>query len=138
MKKVFATILAIIYLSTSMGATVHLHYCMGKLFSWGLADQDSQNCGQCGMPKNTRDGHCMAMKDGCCKDQQTVVKLDKDQKAAELAYKFLHFTHETVIAGPASSADTYVVSYITGYPTTNAPPDRGKIPVFLRNCNFRI
>lgn len=138
MKKVFATILAIIYLSTSMGATVHLHYCMGKLFSWGLTNQDSQNCGHCGMPKNAKDGHCMAMKDGCCKDKETLVKLDKDQKVSESAYKFLHFTYEAVIVSPANPATTYVVSYITGYPTTNAPPDRGNVPVFLRNCNFRI
>lgn len=137
-KKFFATILAVVYLSTSMGATVHLHYCMGKLFSWGLTDHDTQNCGQCGMPKNTKDGHCMAIKDGCCKDKQAVVKLDKDQKTSEFAYKFQNPAFEAIPVSPVQPVSTYIVSYITGYPTTNAPPDRGKVPVFLRNCNFRI
>jgi hypothetical protein len=68
MKKALATILAVIYLSTSIGATVHFHYCMGKLASWGLTDQHSSavklytcpihseissdhpgNCSKCGM-----------------------------------------------------------------------------------------
>ncbi|HVU96821.1 MAG TPA: hypothetical protein VHE34_16445 [Puia sp.] len=138
MKKAFATILAVIYLSTSMGATVHLHYCMDKLFSWSLANEDSQNCGHCGMPKNAKDGHCMAMKDGCCKDKQAVVKLDKDQKASESAYNFLHLASQAVIVQPVIQADIYVAAYIAGYPTTNAPPEPDKVPVFLRNCNFRI
>ena len=80
----------------------------------------------------------MAMKDGCCKDKQTQVKLDKDQKASESACKFLNLAYEAVIVSPATPVDTYVVSYIAGYPTTNAPPNPDKVPVFLRNCNFRI
>ncbi len=44
MKKVLTTILAFVYLSTSMGATIHLHYCMGKLASWSLIDHESKNC----------------------------------------------------------------------------------------------
>src|SRR5258708_28019621 len=94
MKKVFATILAIIYLSTSMGATVHLHYCMGKLFSWSLTDKDSKNCGQCGMPKSAMGGHCLSFKDGCCKDKQAHIQIDKDQKATENAYQFI--THSFI------------------------------------------
>ena len=97
MKKVLASILAAAHFtfSTSMGATVHLHYCMGKLFSWSLTDKDSKNCGHCGMPKSNMGGHCTSFKDGCCKDKQAHVQLDKDQKATEAAYTFLIF-------GPAS------------------------------------
>ena len=49
MKKVLAIILAFVYLTSSMGATVHLHYCMGKLASWSLIDHESKNCAECGM-----------------------------------------------------------------------------------------
>ena len=38
----------------------------------------------------------------------------------------------------ATLHERYVTTYITGYPTTNAPPDPGKVPVFIRNCTFRI
>ncbi len=57
MKKVLTTILAFVYLSTSMGATIHLHYCMGKLASWGLIDHESKNCTKCGMVKKTSGSH---------------------------------------------------------------------------------
>lgn len=138
MKKFVTTILAFVYLSTSMGATVHLHYCMGKLFSWGLINQDKNNCGHCGMPKSSTDGHCMAIKGGCCNDTHTIVKLDKDQKITESAYKFFNLPFDTVLGNLTSLPDTYVDCYIAGYPTTNAPPDLAKVPVFIRNCNFRI
>lgn len=138
MKKVFATILSVIYLSTSMGATVHMHYCMGKLFSWGLANPDKKNCSHCGMPKSSTDNHCMAIKGGCCKDTHTIVKLDKDQKATESAYKFFSLPFDTVLGNLVNLPDRYVTSFIVDYPTTNAPPDPDKVPVFIRNCNFRI
>ena len=34
MKKAIVSILAVLYLCSSAGATVHLHYCMGKLVNW--------------------------------------------------------------------------------------------------------
>ena len=80
----------------------------------------------------------MAIKDGCCKDKQTVVKLDKDQKASESAYKPHHLAFDMVIVSQVYPVDTYVATYIAGYPTTNAPPEFNKVPVFIRNCNFRI
>jgi hypothetical protein len=138
MKKFLATILALIYLSTSVGATVHLHYCMGKLLSWGLINNDSKDCTFCGMPKNSKTVHCQSSKNGCCKDEQKHVKVDKDQKATESAYKFVSLSFETVAGNFVSLPDSYVASHIVGYPTTNAPPDHNKVPVFLRNCNFRI
>jgi len=138
MKKFFATILAVVYLSTSMGATIHLHYCMGKLFSWSLTDKDSKNCGQCGMPKGKMSGHCPSLKDGCCKDKHTHVQLDKDQKTTETAYQFLQLPFTILPNATATSPDGYVSSYIAGYPTTNAPPNRDKVPLFLRYRHFRI
>jgi hypothetical protein len=138
MKKVLATILAIVYLTTSMGATVHLHYCMGKLFSWSLFEKDSKNCGQCGMPKNSMGGHCMAVKDGCCKDRHTHLQLDKDQKTGETAYVFSDLSFIALPATMATSPDPYEETYIAGYPTTNSPPEPHKVPLFIRNCTFRI
>ena len=138
MKKVLATILAVIYLSTSMGATIHLHYCMGKLFSWSLTENNNKNCGQCGMPKSSTGGHCMAVKDGCCKDKLTQVQLDKDQKTTENNYSFSDLSLIAIPATTTAFPDLHVVSYILGYPTTNAPPGPDKVPVFIRNCTFRI
>lgn len=138
MKKFLTTILALVYLATSTGATVHLHYCMGQLFSWSLVDKDSKSCGECGVPKNNKDGHCIAFKDGCCKDKHAHVQLDKDQKTSETAYKFLDVSFAALPAPVTSLSALYVPSYIAGYPTANAPPEPDKVPLFLRNCTFRI
>jgi hypothetical protein len=138
MKKFLLTILAFVYLSTSIGATVHLHYCMGKLFSWSLVDKDSKNCGECGMPKSKMNGHCMSFKDGCCKDGEAHLQLDKDQKATEAAYTFFALSFAALPVATTIPPNSYVVSYITGYSTTNAPPEPDKVPVFIRNCTFRI
>jgi hypothetical protein len=53
MKRTLLTILAIFYLGVSSGATVHFHYCMGELVSWGLAKQAGKVCDFCGMSKTT-------------------------------------------------------------------------------------
>jgi hypothetical protein len=36
MKKILVSILAVFYLASSVGATVHLHYCMDKFINWSL------------------------------------------------------------------------------------------------------
>jgi hypothetical protein len=138
MKKVLATILAVIYLSTSMGATIHLHYCMGKLFSWSLTGNDSKNCEKCGMSKRNTGGHGGIVNNGCCKDKLTQVQLDQNQKTTENNYTL---SDPSLIAIPVTTAafsDLYVVSSILGYPTANAPPEPDKVPVFIRHCAFRI
>jgi hypothetical protein len=137
-KKVFVTILLAVYFFTSMGATVHLHYCMGKLFSWSLTDKDDKNCGQCGMPVKNNGGHGLSFKEGCCQDRHAHIQLDKDQKTTEDVYKFLTPTFIALPSATTTLPDLYIASYIVGYPTTNAPPGPDKVPVFIRNCTFRI
>jgi hypothetical protein len=138
MKKVLATILAFVYLSTSMGATIHLHYCMGKLASWGLIDHESKNCTECGMVKKTPASQCMAAKMDCCRDEHKQIKTDKDQKLFPSEfYKYNNLNqaitiHELVMPG------LKVFSPATAYPNTNAPPVLGNLPLFVLYRNFRL
>ena len=67
MKKFVTAILAVLYLGTSTGATVHMHYCMGKLADWGLGHNKSKTCGNCGMEKSEEKDN------GCCKDEHKFV-----------------------------------------------------------------
>ncbi len=66
MKKIFATILAFVYITTSIGATVHFHYCMDKLASWGFSDEQNGACSFCGMAKARDNGHCISSNKSCC------------------------------------------------------------------------
>jgi hypothetical protein len=138
MKKFFVSILALLYLSTSIGATIHFHYCMGKLISWGLIEREIRNCEYCGMLKSITHPDHLASKNNCCKDEQKQIKTDRDQKVTIGEWSFLkifpdavfiHFPNSLVIEGSSNTLTN---------PTTHAPPNIGKPPVFLLNCNFRI
>ncbi len=129
-KKVIVAILAIVYMSTTSGATVHMHYCMGELLSWGLSAEKKEKCDNCGMQKGTG-------KD-CCKDEHKVLKVENDQKAAENA--FLGMQLAAVVLPSVTTG--YVVDVLPNitesYPVTNGPPEGTIVPVYLRNCVFRI
>jgi hypothetical protein len=138
MKKVFATILAIVYLSTSMGATVHLHYCMGKLVSWGIIGHDSKNCGICGMEKKAADTHCISAGMGCCKDEQKLIKTSDAQNIFASELQFLKLFPKALTVNYLALSDFRIPSFAVSYPAANAPPLSRKVPVFLLNRNFRI
>jgi len=138
MKKVLATILAFVYLSTSMGATIHLHYCMGKLASWGLIDHESKNCAQCGMFKKTSSSQCMAAKMGCCRDEHKQIKTDKDQKLFPSEFlKYNYLSHAIALNEPGiQGIQAFAISI--EHPNTNAPPLFDPLPLFVLYRNFRL
>jgi hypothetical protein len=130
MKKFLVSILAIFYLSTSIGATVNLHYCMGRLVNWDLSVKETHTCGQCGMEK------VKAQKKGCCEDKQHVLQVAKDQKA-ENRYQTAAPVGIAIIT-TFPSFITPIASTITEEnPVSNAPP-RSWVPVRIRYCIFRI
>lgn len=138
MKKVLTTILAFVYLSSSMGATIHLHYCMGKLASWGLINHESKNCAQCGMVKKTSASQSMASKMDCCKDEHKQIKTDKDQKL--FPSEFFKYNNLSQVIGSNEPAlqSLKAFSISIEYSNTNAPPLIDKLPLFVLYRNFRI
>ena len=138
MKKVLATILAFVYLSTSMGATIHLHYCMGKLASWGLIDHESKNCMQCGMMMKSSSTQGISAKMDCCRDEHKQIKTDKDQKLVPSEFfKYNNLTQAITLHETAFSGET-MLSPAIEHPNTNGPPLSGKLPLFIVYRNFRL
>jgi hypothetical protein len=139
MKKFLASILAIIYLSTSMGATVHMHYCMGKLIGWSLVDHSGKDCSFCGMENKPAPEGCTVAMKGCCRDEHHLIKSREDQKGGGLLSFELVKVPVTLAEVPyASWMSPFVISSVLARPVANAPPEADNVPVFLRNCNFRI
>ena len=132
MKRTLLTILAIFYLGVSSGATVHFHYCMGELVSWGLAKQAGKVCDFCGMPKTT------AKKKSCCKDVEQQAKVEKSQKASQLIYKFEALASAVIQPELYANYKAPIPVKITREALSNAPPDGQHIPVYLKNCTYRI
>ena len=128
MKKVIVSILAVLYLCSSAGATVHLHYCMGKLVNWSLNDVNGENCDQCGMEKD----------DGCCKDEHQFVKNDIDQKTAESAIQLISVNANVTPVTYIIISEFYYLSLAENYQTDHAPPIKSGVDILIRNCIFRI
>jgi hypothetical protein len=132
MKKAFVAILALLYISTATGATIHMHYCMGKLVEWGLWPNRSKQCGRCGMEKLTQDDN------GCCKDEQKLIKIDKDHKITINTIQVLQFSAAAVTTDFNSSDKYFVSTLLAEFPVSHAPPRSFEIPVYLLHCVFRI
>lgn len=131
MKQFIAVIIAILYMGSTTGATLHMHYCMGKLVDSGLWHNESKTCGKCGMHKDKE------AKDGCCKDEHKQVKLETDHKAATGYFLSQLFT----IGAPATFFELPAIdlpSIAEKNPVSNAPPRSTGIAVYIRNCVFRI
>jgi hypothetical protein len=128
MKKFATVILALVYLTASTGATINIHYCMGKLMSWDLSHKQGK-CGTCGMEKMDHKG--------CCKDEQKTLRLDKDQKTSESSFQFLTNFSEAITLTYADLPPGYT-SIVTDNPVAHGPPRAGAVPILTLNCVSRI
>ena len=138
MKKFFATILAFVYLSASMGATIHFHYCMGRYISWSLADKGNEACANCGMQKNIQHPNSLSAKSNCCQDEVQQVKTDNDQKAPQADLQFSKIFAEACSVHNPALSDNLFSSLAVAFPNSNGPPLESKNPLFILNRNFRI
>lgn len=132
MKKILITILAIVYLTASSGATINMHYCMGKLIHWDLFNKQTtrSKCNVCGMQQS---GH-----KGCCKDEQKVLQIDKDQKKSEPSFLSFKIISEALVVTYSELPTLPISSIVRENTIAHAPPRPGSVPIFVLNCNFRI
>ena len=128
MKKILVSIFAVFYLASSVGATVHLHFCMDKLINWSLLNSDGDKCDKCGMKK---DG-------GCCKDEHKFVKNNIDQKVAESAIQLLQMATVATQTALIYPSEHYFSSLIQEYPISHAPPRSNGVGIYILNSVFRI
>jgi hypothetical protein len=89
-KRIAAILLLLIYTSATMGATIHLHYCMNDFVGWSLWHSANSKCGKCGMKEK---------KGSCCKDEHKEIKLKTEhQKSA--AVDFINIFSTPALAIP--------------------------------------
>jgi hypothetical protein len=133
MKKFLVFILAVLYFGLSTGATVHLHYCMGKLVEssvWYNTSKEKGKCSKCGMLKG---------KNKCCKDEYKHLQIGKDQQLNDFLSSKIQLPDAQIICPHYYEFDGVMVhAVISSNPYANAPPEDLRVPVYLRNCVFRI
>lgn len=136
MKKLFTAILAVLYISISTGAAVHIHYCMGKIANWGLGYTNTSNtsniCGNCRMEKIQKQNK------GCCRDEHKLIKSDTGKKPSELVYQQIQFQPAALPVSLLEASPIAFSSVTEENPISHAPPRNSGIAVYIRNCTFLI
>ena len=127
MKKILVSIFAVFYLASSVGATVHLHYCMDKFINWSLL-KGGEKCNKCGMEK---DG-------SCCKDENKFVKNNIDQKLAESSIQLIQMAAVAMPAAFVCTSDCYFTSIIQENLLSHAPPRNSGVGIYILNRVFRL
>lgn len=132
MKNFITSILALLYLATSSGATIQLHYCMGKLADAPMSHSNSKTCSNCGMEKSGNTDN------GCCKDEH---KFFKDNSAQKLAENNLQFLQLISLAIPASFTEIPTIHFSSvteENPISHAPPNLNGVPIYIFKGCFLI
>ena len=129
MRKILVAISLLVYFTVSTGFVINLHYCMDEMASVELSHEKSDKCGKCGMPKKD--------KDGCCRDEVKVVKLNQDQ----LVSSFVNFQFSSPII-QVSFSEYQLTDFNRSFSYTSykahAPPLLGAPDTYLVNRVFRI
>ncbi|MHA4845176.1 HYC_CC_PP family protein [Flavitalea antarctica] len=133
MKKFLVFILAVLYIGSSTGATIHIHYCMGKLVNMSL-NSESKKCPKC--PSKEKSSSCSKE---CCKDLHKTLKLEKDQKLAEMGSKLINGNTYTVSSFYNSDHMSLAVSAIPyAHPYIKGPPAGSIVQPYILYRNFRV
>jgi hypothetical protein len=119
MKKLFAFILAVVYLSTSIAAVQAGSACPEC--------RDMQKPGNCCLKE---------VKSDCCKNELTQVRTEEHHRTSAGAYKLNPIFPTAIVSGRSLPQwNVFKALYHSFYYTSLFA---GDIPLFVRNCNFRI
>ena len=132
MKKFLVLILTFAYIASTSGATVYLHYCMGKMVEWNVMGNEKDKCPNCGMDKSKKDSK------GCCKDEHKQLKVTNHHSIVENAFQGMQLV---ALALPVSDFEIPAIAFSSiteENPTSNAPPRSSSIAIYKRNGVFRI
>jgi len=131
-KKALITFLAVFYLGVSSGGTLHYQYCNGHLVKISLGHHETLNCNTCGMAKSTKDYK------KCCQDKHLHLKINKNQKVTDNPFRLAAPSVFASTQPDHHTAFNFYTPLAVVFPVNQAPPSAHNLPVFLRNCTFRI
>lgn len=125
MKKILITILALIYLATTTGATLYMHYCMGEVYAVNLVEKEG--CTKCGM----------AMNEDCCKDEFKIIKINDSH---QLISNEINFDPSYAYINNYYKIFDPVAYHVTIPVTTNnnSPPQSQDLSRYILHCVFRL
>jgi hypothetical protein len=126
MKKFLALLLAVLYMTTSSGVVLNVHYCMGKVSSVKVDNFKAAFC-KCAIQKE--DG-------SCCKTEVKVCKLSNEHKGT-IASGNIQFPVVAHITQTSPIVHAELKRRVCILPKGNAPPGI-VVKTYIENCVFRI
>jgi hypothetical protein len=138
MKRLIAIFLLCFYLIPSIGFSVNLHWCCNKISSvsfWGI---QPNTCKSCKTQKTKTSCGKNQIKKGCCKNIQIAVKITDNQKGTPSTTvkdnSIKRIDHSALILpfNLFSPKETFDFS------NYHAPPQIGKLPVYLTICVLKV
>ncbi|THU39178.1 hypothetical protein FAM09_11725 [Niastella caeni] len=125
MKKFLVTILALVYLTSTFGATLRLDCCPEKLVSIGLGI-------------STRDNQWGEDNKGNCKDDHKQTKLGHEQKRSDAKIRVAKIVPASISTDFPEYSFQAVSTLTEAYPVNNAPPQQANIALFILHCVHRL
>ncbi len=134
MKKFLVSILAVLYVASSLGATIDMQYCCGKLIHVALNLGNASN--------QFEAQHCSSQKKNvtkdCCKDVQQHFKVSHDQStSADITVPSV-YSFAANLPSPIGMPTIHFAPISEGNFSPHSPPVRETTPVYLKNCSFLI
>lgn len=128
MKKGIAFILLVLYVAFSTGVVISFHFCMNDFDSAQLGAKKFEVCGKCGMHS--------ADSEGCCNDEVKIFKIEDDQQASAVNFKFS--SPDIILATNPAWDDVVLINSIHELYSSDHSPPLSKQDTYLQNCVFRI
>ena len=127
MKKFIVILLMLVYGLPSTGASLHLHFCCGKLDDVSFSVKHKPGC--------TKQG---ASNKICCNNVALDLKIDADQQPASKVMPV--FNHAPAVAPVYHTWQAALPAMeVNAANKANGPPLAfSLLPVYLKNCVFRI
>jgi hypothetical protein len=126
MKKAIVIILMLVYGLSSTGATVHFHYCCGKLDNISLSSSAKKSCPAKGISSKE-----------CCDSKHIELKVKGDQEAGA---KWISTRKDFAV--PLIKASLYLMVRAQEIPVSvyaTGPPEKvSSLPLYIKNCVYRI
>ena len=121
-----------VYGITTVGATVHLHFCMDKFIGWDLSQTETITCGKCGMKESKT-------KKGCCKDEVKQLKINTDHQKSSAAVFIKVLSNSIIYSYPSFFTFTNIVFNETQSGLHYYPPPLPPIQkLTVLYCTYRI
>jgi hypothetical protein len=131
-KKAFIILLLFSYSVATMGATVHLHFCMNEYVGASLWHSTNSQCGKCGMKED-------AKKKGCCKDEHKQYKLKTDHQKGN-STDVIQFVTNPFLLAPTANYVLQILdsNCLNNYCNYHPPPNIHNQNLQVLYCTFLI